>query len=111
MKIPTLTKSCVLASILVLGASTIVNAAHEKDGSPSSGGYDSREYPGTPPGTQGTPGTQGMDYGTSGDSQERRYTERRRTGSEYDRSDQYNTDDPYDDTGNEGTGPRLKGRY
>ena len=102
VKIPALTKSCVLASVLALGVATAANAELEKEGSSQTKPYESRDYPGATPETG---------YGTSGDTQERRYRERSGTDSGQHGSGQYSGDDSYDHTGNEGTGPRLKGRY
>ena len=87
--------------MLVFGAATVANAEHEKDGSTQKP-YESREYP------RATPDT---DYGTRGDRQEQRYKEQRfgTDSSPYEGS--YSADDLYDHTGNDGTGPRLKGRY
>lgn len=102
VKIPALTKSCVLASVLALGVATAANAEHDKDGSSQKKPYESRDYPSATPETG---------YGTSGDTQEKRYKERSGTDSGQYSSDQYRGDDLYDHTGNEGTGPKLKGRY
>ncbi|SOD41500.1 hypothetical protein [Nitrosovibrio sp. Nv4] len=102
-------KSLALASALVFSAAGAVHAqgydSDKDDGMQKPG--DSTQYPGT---------SGGSDYGTSG-------TDQRRRDDRTDGSSGEGYGDPYqgysrdldsgmyDWTGNDGTGPKLKGRY
>lgn len=104
MKVPTLTKSWILVGALVLGGAGAANAGHyhEKDGATQKP-YGPREYPGA---------SQGTDYGAGGNGMDQRYRDSRQPdSSRYDGVDRYSADGSYDRSGNDGTGPKLKGRY
>lgn len=96
-------KSLILASAVILGTAGMVHAQGYGQG-------DSTQNPGDS--TQSGTSSGNSSYGTKQDDQKSRYdSSRDRDNSRYSTDGTERYDDKNENSGTDGTGPKLKGRY